>query len=156
MTLLFQSESRGGVGKGGCVVLCCAGVSWENEVIEDVVQQRGGFTAQPGVQPRSLAWAFWFLLMEQLRAHPHFPEEPHQVLALEDSVIWFLDIFHQRVIQTCFLKGSFPSQASSGSISQQPRLSSGCRGISEGWADVRGEGCASVPMETIWRVFQLV
>lgn len=141
-----------------------AGVSWENEVTGDVVQHQEGFTVQPGVQLRSLAWAFWLLEIKKLHANPHFPEDSDQVLAQEDSVIWFLAIFHQRVIQIHFLEGrSFHRQTSSFSPRFPSPSSQGCAAAPVAFrrgglipAAVRGEGCASVPMETIWRVFQLV
>lgn len=67
VTLVILEREKRRCWEGRCVVL--VGVSWENEVIGHVVQEnREGFTAQPGVQLHSLAWAFCFL-----QSKPSFP-----------------------------------------------------------------------------------
>lgn len=92
----------------------------------------------------SLTWTFLFSQIKKLHANHHFSEESNQVLAQEDSVIWFLDIFDQKegVTQiSSSAERSFPSQTSS----CPPRFPSPTRqalcsrslGISEGWADPR-------------------
>lgn len=76
------------------------------------MQHKEGFKAKLHAHLLSLAWTFLFLQIKKLHAN-HSSEESYQVLAQEDSVIWFLDTFDQkgRVIQiSSSAERSFPSQ----------------------------------------------
>lgn len=90
-------------------------------------------------------------LSASYKANPHFPEESDEVFGQEDSVIWFLNIFHPTVIHIYFLEGrSFHSQASSRSSWFPSPSSQGCAPAPLAFrrgglipAAVRGEACFS-------------